>query len=167
MSWLIGKFSWKCCSADFSSLCHTGRRCLSRGILKRDLSGIQGTNFSESLSSEIFKLWNWSVFSKCTKFYIDSKNGIKISENLYGVWDNGVWTCLWNFSELWQADMWVVVNVLPKCPKISHLTKRDVFLLKLSWFNRKLRWKCCRADFSIVRHPWRRWFSTGVLKREL
>ena len=48
---------------------------------------------------------------------------MEISGNVYGFWDNGVWRCLGNFSEVSREYMWASVNVLPNSPKISHLTK--------------------------------------------
>ena len=51
----------------------------------------------------------------------------EIAVNVEGFWDNGVWTSLRNFSELWQEYMWVAVNMLRESPTISLLTKRDVF----------------------------------------
>ena len=54
------------------------------------------------------------------------------------------------------------INVVLNGPKISHLTKTD-----LCWVNGKLRWKCCRGDFSIICQPWKRWLTKGVLKQEL
>ena len=133
----------------------------------RSLQTLKEPCFSESITCEIFKLWSWSSCSKCVRFYLDWKNAIKISENVSGFWDNGVWTCLWNFSELWQRDLWAGVNLLPECPKISHLTKRDLFQLNFSWLNGKLRWKCCRANFGSVCRPWTRWLSTSVPKRDI
>ena len=107
------------------------------------------------------------VFSKCTKFYVDCKNGKKIWENAWSFWDNGLWTCCGNFSQLWGEYVWLAVNVLPESPQISRLTTRNVFQLNLSCVNRKLRRKCCRANFSSVCHPWTCWLSIRVLKQEL
>ena len=82
---------------------------------------------TREITSKIFKLSSWSFSWKCTKFYVDCKNAIKNPGNVSDFWDNGVWTCLENFCELWQEYMWAAVYVLPNSPKISHLTKRDVF----------------------------------------
>ena len=94
---------------------------------KESLQIFKGWFFLEYVTSEIFNPISWSFFSKCTKFYVDGKNAKKIPENIYGFWDNGVWTCSWNLYELWEADMWAAVNALRNSPEISHLTKRDVF----------------------------------------
>ena len=49
----------------------------------------------------MFNLWDWSFFSKCSKFYVDFENAIKIWENVLGFEDNCVWTCCENFCQLW------------------------------------------------------------------
>ena len=48
----------------------------------RSFRALKQSHFSHSICSEIFKLWRWSFFSKCTKFYVDCKNAIKIGEVL-------------------------------------------------------------------------------------
>ena len=40
--------------------------------------------------------------------------------------------------------------MLTKKPKVSDLTKRDVFQLNLSQNNETIGTKCCRAEFSSV-----------------
>ena len=66
-----------------------------------------------------------------------------------------------------QNTCWAAVNVLPNSPKISHLTKRNVFSLNCSWLNGKLGWMCCRPDFTSNCNPVTPWLSKGVRKREL
>ena len=105
-------------------------------------------------------------FSKCTKYYVDCKNAIKLYENVYGFWDYGVSTCLVNFSELWRECMWAAVNVLPNSPKISYLTEKGVFQPNLSWLIGNIGSKSRRGDFSSDYNPWTSWLSKGVLKRE-
>ena len=63
--------------------------------------------------------------------------------------------------------MWSAVNELPNSPKISALTKKDVFQLNVFSSNRKLREKRCREDYRNVLDPWTRWFPKVVLKQEL
>ena len=65
-------------------------------------------------------------FAKKHQFYVDCKNTIEISENVYCFWDNGVWTYLGNFSQFWGEYMGAAVNLLPNSPKNSHPTKRVV-----------------------------------------
>ena len=121
----------------------------------------------ESITSEVFNLWGWSFFSKFAKLYVDWKNGIKYSENVYSFWDNGVLTCCGNFSQLWREYMWSASNVLPNSPKIADLIKRNAFYLNLSRLNGKLEWKWSRADFSSVWHPWTNWLTKSVLREKL
>ena len=91
------KLAWKCCPAGFSSAWDPLTLWLLKGVLKQELSGIQVTHTSESINSEIFKLWMWSFFPKCPKFYLDFKNAIKIVENFNSFEDNCIRTCLWEF----------------------------------------------------------------------
>ena len=112
------------------------------------------------------QIWSSSFFSKSAEFNEDRKYTIEISETTFGFWVNGVWTCCRNFSQLCQEYMWSAANVLVKIPKSSYVNKKDVFSSNLSQFNRKLRWKCCRADFSSIWDPWTRSVSKGVLKQE-
>ena len=106
-------------------------------------------------------------FWKCTKFYVDCKNAIKMQVNVSRFWDNGVWTCVENFSDFWREYKWAWVNVLPNSPQISHPTKRVVFQLNLSWLSGNSGWTFCRACFSSDCNPWTRSLSKGVLKWEL
>ena len=92
LSWLNRNSRCKCCCADFSSDCHPWTRWLSKVVLKGDLRAFKETYFSESITSEMFEVWSWSFFKKCTKFYVDCKNSLKISKNIWGFWHNGVWT---------------------------------------------------------------------------
>ena len=110
--------------------------------------------------------WSSCFFSKCAEFDEDWKYTIEISETTFGFWVNGVWTCCGNFSQSCREYMWSAANVLVKSPKSSYVNKTDVFSPNLSQSNQKLRWKCCRADFSNIWDPWTRWVSKGVLKQE-
>ena len=100
-TWINGNLGYRCCGVDFSSLWDKWTRWLSNGVLKQELLGIQVPHFLNSIPSEIWTLWSWSFFSKCTKFCVDSNNAINISENVFGFWDNSVWTWCGNFSQLW------------------------------------------------------------------
>ena len=39
-------------------------------------------------------------FSKCSKFYVNLKNAVKLDKNDDGFKDNWVWTCCGSFSQL-------------------------------------------------------------------
>ena len=91
-----------------------------------------------STTSEIFKLWSSSFSSKCSKFHVDLKNAIKITENVFCFWHNCMLTSWWKISLLRQEYMLSTVNLLKHSPKISNLTKRDLSELDLSDINGKL-----------------------------
>ena len=42
----------------------------------------------------------------------------------------------------------LIITVLPHSPKISYMTKRDVFQLNFSNIYRKLQKRCCSLGFS-------------------
>ena len=108
-----------------------------------------------------------TLFSKCSKFYVDFQNRIKFSENVDGVGYNCVWICCSSFCQLWQEYMWSAVNVLKNGPKISDPTKRHDTTHNIFDINETLAWDYCRADFSSVLNPLKPWFPKGVLKYEL
>ena len=63
-------------------------------------------------------------FSKCSKFYVDFGNRIKLWENIIGFEDICVWTCCGSFSQLWKEYLWWAVNVLISAPRILGPAKR-------------------------------------------
>ena len=65
---------------------------------------------SESIPSEIFKLWRWSFLKKFEKICVDCENGIKSWENVSRFWDNRVWTRCRNFSEI-MTRIYVIGSV--------------------------------------------------------
>ena len=65
------------CDADLNSAGAPLPCCLSKDPLKRDFLEIYLTTFSESVISELQKLWRSSFFSKCSKFNLDFKIGTK------------------------------------------------------------------------------------------
>ena len=84
--------------------------------------GFKLPQFSEPITSKIFKLWSWSFFSKCTKLYVHCKNAIKIKimfrvfetmtfEHLSGISLNShentfewQWTC---YQEVIRLHIWL------------------------------------------------------------
>ena len=61
----LGKDQWiwsRCCDADFNSAWARLPCCMSKGLLKLDFLDIYLTRFSESVISEIQKLWGSSFF---------------------------------------------------------------------------------------------------------
>ena len=115
----------------------------------------------------MFKLWSWSFFFIMCKILSKFEKFKKILDNVFGLADNDVWTWCQNLSQLWQEYMWLAVNVLPNNPKISDLTKKDVFWLNLFQINWKVWWKCRGVNVVSVWVPWTRWFRRCVVKQEL
>ena len=74
---------------------------------------------------------------KCSKFYVDFKNTVKVPENVFGFEDNCIGTFCGSFSQLWQEYMWSDLHVLKNGAKISDLTKRHDTQLNLFDINGK------------------------------
>ena len=105
--------------------------------------------------------WKWPTF------FVDLENPIKICEKLLGFWDNSIWTFSRNFSYLSREYLRSAINVLPSSPKISDLTKVDIFQLNFSSINRKLGWKCFSTGSSSVWQPSTSLLPKCVLKQEI
>ena len=71
------------CGADFNCARASLPCFLSQGLLKQDFLDIYLTTFSDSVISEIRKLWGWSFFSEIPKFNLNfqiaAKNWEKVS----------------------------------------------------------------------------------------
>ena len=59
----------------------------------------------------------------------------------------------------------MAVNVLRKTPQVWHITKSDIFEIRVSQSEEKIWWKCPHADFTRVCDPLTCWQSEGVLER--
>ena len=92
----------------------------------------------ESRTSDIFKLWRSSLFSKCSKVHVDFGNAIKLAEHIDCFDDNCVWACSVIFCELSQQYMWSAFDVVKSVPKLSQPTKRHNTQLNLFDINGKL-----------------------------
>ena len=68
------------------------------------------------------------------------------------------------FFLLWREFLSLAVNVLTSSPKISDLTKREVFKLNLSYNDEKVRSNCSLEGLSSVCDPLARELPKGVLK---
>ena len=82
----LGSDRWiwsRCCDAEFNSGWARAPCCLAKGPLKRDFLHIYLFTFSESVISEIQKLWLSSFYSKCSKFNIASQNAAKIEKKFF------------------------------------------------------------------------------------
>ena len=59
----------------------------------RIIVALEEPYFPESITPELLKVWRWSLFSKCSKFYVDLKNAIITQENIFGFEGKCVGTC--------------------------------------------------------------------------
>ena len=133
---------------------------------KRIFRAFREPHYSWSRNSEIFQLWSSSFFSKCSKFDVYLKNGIKIAENVFGFWHNFVQTSCGKISLMRWEYMWSPVKLLKHRPNISDLNKTDVSVLDISHIKAKHEQNFRPAHFSSVLHPWTRWLQKGVLKQD-
>ena len=88
--------------------------------------------------------------SKCLKFYVDFKNTIISSKNVYGFADKWVGTGCKNFCLLWREYMWSGVNVLKDGSNISDPTGRHDKQLTYFDINLNLCYKRCCEEWSSV-----------------
>ena len=98
----LGTERWissRCCNVDFNSAWPCWPCCLSKVPLKRACLGIYLTTFSESVISEIQKLWGWSFFPKCLKFKLNFKAAAKNWEKVF-FWHNCISTGIVKLSLL-------------------------------------------------------------------
>ena len=84
------------------------------------------------------ELMTMKSFSKCSKFYVDFENVIKLPEHVDGFEHNCVCTCCVSFCQLWRNYIWCAVNVLKTSSKISDPTNRNSTPLNLCDINGKL-----------------------------
>ena len=88
--------------ADYNSFWARLTYSLSKGLLKQDFLDIYLTTFSESVISEIQKLWLSPFHSKCLKINIDLKTGATNCQNVFSFSDNCIWIGSVKFS-LWRT----------------------------------------------------------------
>ena len=104
--------------ADYNSFWARLTYSLSKGLLKQDFLDIYLTTFSESVISEIQKLWGSSFFSKYSKFNVDFKNAAKDWEKKIFFWENSTWICIVKLSVLRTIYFSSLASVLTSSPKI-------------------------------------------------
>ena len=88
-------------------------------------------SFSQSAISEKHYLWRTSFPSKCLKFDVDSRNGIKNWEKLFHFSNSCIWI---GHAKFWQSRTKYfpsALNVLTLTPKISPITRGDIFRINL------------------------------------
>ena len=120
--------------------------------------------FSESLISELQKLWGSCFFHKCSKFNLDFKNSDEISENIFCFWDNCIWIGIFKLSLLSTGYISSVANVLTSSPKIWRGNKRKFFEHNFLASDKSILSRCCNPDFNSfwARLPY--WLSKNPLK---
>ena len=148
--WLKEMFSFQIClllmrnsdksaAAQMSTLFGTREQVDSgRMFENKSFRAFKSRHFSDSITSQKFKLGTWSFFWKSEKVRVESTNWIKIREKVSDFWGNGLWTCCAKFSQFWWEYMWSEVNVLTNSTEISDLTERDVSYLTFSFANEKI-----------------------------
>lgn len=113
--------------------------------------------FSESIISEVLKLWGPSLFSKRSKIYANFGNTTKFDKKTFA----------FDIIALWRKNLSRTVNVLRNSPRILNLTKWEFFQINMSQNDETIEWKCCRGDLSNAFHPLTPWLPKGVLRQDL
>ena len=121
-----------------------------RVLWNRIISALKEPHCAESATPEILKVSSWSFFWKCWKFYVDLKNLVKSTENVFYFKNKCVGNCCINFCLLWQEYMWSAVDMLKDAPNISDWTKRHDTQITLFGINAKLAYRCSSAQLSSV-----------------
>ena len=108
----------------FRTLSHV--KCLSK--FRNDTScRVVWWSFSQSVISETHWLWSSSLFSKCLKCDVDSRNEKKNQENFFRF----SYTCIWigscKFSQYWKRYLSSALNLLRNIPYISSNPRGDIF----------------------------------------
>ena len=125
------------------------------------------TTFSESVISEIQKLWGSYFFSKYSKFDLNSRNAGKIWEKVFCFWDNCIWIGIVKLSLLRTGYFSLAANVLTSSPKIWHVKNRDFFQLNWLGSDQWIGKMCCDVDFNSASTSLPCCLSKGPLKRDV
>ena len=120
----------RCCDADFNSAWTRLPYCLSKHPLKRDFLDIYSIIYTESLISELQKLWGLSFRSKSLKFNLDFERAAKNWEKVFCFWDNCIWIGIVKLSLLRTGYFSSAANVLSTSPKTWPVNRRDLSKLK-------------------------------------
>ena len=131
------------------------------------------TTFLESGLTKSFTVCNFGnaraikiiFFSLCSKLDVDFRNGTKNSKNGFRFYDNCLWIGRSKFQQSRTGYLSLAVNVLTNTPKISHITKGDVFHIRFSQSVERIWWKCSHRDFASVWDPLICWPWKRFLKR--
>ena len=125
--------TWKSALMDLLevlvTLSHVGCQSLFRnGAIYRKV----WRRFSESVISEIHKVWPSSFFSKCFKFDVESRNGTKNWAKFFRFSDNIICIGSSKFCQSLTGYLPSAFNVLRNTTKILRNTRGDIFLIKFS-----------------------------------
>ena len=99
-----------------------------------DFLDIYLTTFSESIISEIQKLWGSSFASKYLKCNLDFKNVARNWKKVFCFWGNCIWTGIVKLSLLRTGYFSFSANFLLGSTKIWHVNRREFF--QLNWIGR-------------------------------
>ena len=86
-------------------------------------------------------------------------------EKVVGFKDNCIWIGHDKFTQSRIGYLSLAVNVLRNTPKIEHITKGDIFKIKVSQSDERIWWKCSHEHFTRVLDPLTCWLSKSVLER--
>ena len=126
----------KCCSACFSSVWDPWIRLLWKGVLKQELTSIEGSTFLRVNNFRNIQAMKLIFFFKLGKIWCRLQKSDRICRKCSPFLTNRVSTCCEKFSHLWREYIRSAVNVLRNRPKISDLSKRDVSelnFLEINW----------------------------------
>ena len=108
-----------------------------------------------------------NFFSKCSKFDIDSTNGRKKSEKVFGYQDNCIWIGDYQFSQsrkrllvlvMKKSDESALMQIFQEFGTLLHVDSQGAF-----WSS--VLWKFSHADFTRVWKSLTCWLSKAVLKQ--
>ena len=108
-----------------------------------------------------------NFFSKCSKFYMDSKNALKYPQKFFRFEDKCIGIGFCKFSVLWRKHILPADNGLTYSFKISDLTKKNLFELYLCQHNKIGRKSSTFLEFSSVWDPLTCWLLKLVLEKDL
>ena len=94
-----------------------------------------------------------NFFSKCSKFYMDSKNALKYLQKIFRFEDKFIGIGFCKFSVLWQKHILSADNGLTYSPKTSDLTKKNLFELYLCQHNKIGKKNSTFLEFCSVWDP--------------
>ena len=111
-------------------------------------------HFFQSIISERNHLWGSSFLKNYSKFFVDSWNDAKNSENNFWFWDNCIWIGCVRHSVLLRGNTCHRVSImLTNSLKISDTTKTQFFELIFFQRHAKMGQKYWRAHLSSDSGP--------------